>query len=213
MANRGERPREVKVCIESRRGALDGTVEAAISSKECSLFFCAGSEVGLEENSDETISRGRVFDVSVFNFCLFRGLELLGTELSFVAAMALAVLRTALLPVVEEGSIRGFFRRCSAIFFAVNLSFQRPPRKIACDSNIPASPIAKFTKSPSSAMLVSYLRCTYNRFVTFCKVIGGPLCGICEPKRRTEDIDRRVQSSNSGRYVFVLYKNLSTHES
>lgn len=162
VANRGERPREVKVCIESRRGALDGTVEAAISSKEFSLFFfCAGSDVGLEENSDETISRGRV---SVFNFCLFRGLELLGTELSFIAAMALAVVvRTALLPVVEEGSsIRGFFRRCSAIFFAVNLSFQRPPRKIACDSNIPAPPIEKFTKSPSSAMLVSYLRCMYS---------------------------------------------------
>lgn len=173
MANRGERPREVKVCIESRRGALDGTVEAAISSKEFSFFFCAGSEVGLEENSDETISRGRV---SVFNFCLFRGLELLGTELSFVAAMASAVLRTALLPVVEKGSIRGFFRRCSAIFFAVNLSFQRPPRKIACDSNILASPIEKFTKSPSSAMLVNYLRCMYNRYVTFCKIIGGPRC-------------------------------------
>lgn len=173
VANRGERPREVKVCIELRRGALDGTVEAAISSKEFCFFFCAGSEVGLEENSDETISRGRV---SVFNFCLFRGLELLGTELSFVAAMASAVLRTALLPVVEEGSIRGFFRRCSAIFFAVNLSFQRPPRKIACDSNIPAFPIEKFTKSPSSAMLVNYLRCMYNRYVTFCKIIGGPRC-------------------------------------
>lgn len=121
VANRGERPTEVKVCIESSRGALDGTVEDAISSNETSLFFCACSEVGFEENSDETISRGRVFDVSVFNFCLFRGLELLGTELSSVAAMALAVL------VAEEGSIRGFFRRCSAIFFAVNLSFQRPP--------------------------------------------------------------------------------------
>ena len=174
VANWGERPREVKVCIESRRGALDGTVEAAISSKEFSLSFCAGLEVGLEENSDETISRGWAFDVSVFNFCLFRGLELLGTELSFVVAVALAVIRTALLPVVEEGSIRSFFRRYSTIFFAVNLSFQRPPRKTACDSNVPASSISKFTKSPSSAILV-YLWCMYNRFVTFYKVIGGPL--------------------------------------
>lgn len=101
MANSGERPREVKVCIEPRRGALDGTAEAAISSKAFFLFFCAGLEVGLEENSDETISRGRVFDISVFNFCLFRGLKLSGTELSLVAAMVLAVLLTVSLPVVE----------------------------------------------------------------------------------------------------------------
>ena len=100
MANCGERPREVKVCIESRRGALDGTVEAVVSSEEFSFLFCVGLEVGLEENSDETISRGWAFDESVLSFCLFRGLEL-----SFVAAMTFAVMGTALLPVVEEGSI------------------------------------------------------------------------------------------------------------
>ena len=101
-----ERPREVKVYIESRRGALDGTVEAAISSKEFSFWFCAGlEEVGLEENSDETNSRGWAFDVSALSFCLFRGLELLGSELSFVAVIAFAVIGTALLPVVEEGSM------------------------------------------------------------------------------------------------------------
>lgn len=106
MANCGERPREVKVCIESRRGALDGTVEAVISSEEFSFLFCVGlEEGGLEENSDETISRGWAFDESVLSFCLFRGLELLGSELSFVAAMAFAVMGTALLPVVEERSI------------------------------------------------------------------------------------------------------------
>lgn len=54
MANCEERPREVKVCIESRRGALDGTVEAAISSEEFFFWFCAGLEVGLEEKRDET---------------------------------------------------------------------------------------------------------------------------------------------------------------
>lgn len=105
MANCGERPREVKVCIESRRGALDGTVEAVISSEEFSFLFCVGLEVGLDENSDETISRGWAFDESILSFCLFRGLELLGSELSFVAAMAFAVMGTALLPVVEEASI------------------------------------------------------------------------------------------------------------
>lgn len=105
MANCGERPREVKVCIESRRGALDGTVEAVISSEEFSFLFCVGLEVGLEENSDETISRGWAFDESILSFCFFRGLELLGSDLSFVVAMAFAVMGTALLPVVEEGSI------------------------------------------------------------------------------------------------------------
>lgn len=147
VASCGERPREVNVWRELRSGALDGA--EGVVSVEASLG--GGLEVGLEENKDETTSWGGLeWEIVVLlTFCLLAGLAAVVASFRGDSCVGIVVGMTD----EPEGASRDWslLRRNSAPFLAVNLAFQRPPRKMAFDPMMPSS-TAKFIKSPSSAI-------------------------------------------------------------
>ena len=111
--------------------------------------------MGLEENSDDTICRGRSESgIAVpVDFCLLDGLGVVDSSTDFSAngSRVASARRTGLLPVYGP-VVWSFLRRYSALFFAASLSFQRPPRKIGLDCITPSS-IEKFISKPSSAIV------------------------------------------------------------
>lgn len=150
VASTGERPREVKVSRSEDRGALDGMGGGASSVG----FASVGGAVveGFEEKREET-----TFCVGLFKFCLECGtvdpssFGLLAGRMPLDSG-SLTTAGTALLPVNGPADWI-FWPWYWALFFAVNLSLQRPPLKTVFVPSMP-SPMEKFNNMPSSAIVV-----------------------------------------------------------
>ncbi len=148
-----ERLREVKVSRSEDRGAFEGMG----GGKSSEGFPSTGGAVveGFEEKREETTSC-----VGLCGFGLGRGMVepsifclLAGCVPSI--SVSLTTAGTALLP-VNGPDVVILWPWYWDLFFAVNLSFQRPPLKIGFAPSMP-SPIEKFINMPSSAMMRLYL--------------------------------------------------------